>query len=197
MKRATSSSSGELVLRKIISGGQTGADKAGLDAAVKLGFETGGTAPPNFQTSNGPDRSLISLGLTALPPQASLAQGYVKRSIQNVNDADATVVFRTHSSAGTDKTIGYCVTGKWKRVSQFVVSDDVWVHTTGHRPVIVISRITECATIAFREFLREYAIKVLNVAGHRESRSNQGWHDCVYDFLWQALTEPEVPQFQE
>ena len=32
-------------LRKIISGGQTGVDRAGLEAGKKLNLETGGTAP--------------------------------------------------------------------------------------------------------------------------------------------------------
>ncbi|KAL6067628.1 Molybdenum carrier, variant 4 [Balamuthia mandrillaris] len=51
---------------KIISGGQTGADRAGLEAGRLLGIATGGTAPSNFLTERGPDQTLKRLfGLTA------------------------------------------------------------------------------------------------------------------------------------
>lgn len=48
----------EPLLRKVISGGQTGADRAGLEVAHKLGLETGGWAPSGYVTSLGRDRSL-------------------------------------------------------------------------------------------------------------------------------------------
>ena len=38
---------------KIISGGQIGADEFGLEVGKELDIETGGTAPPEFQTSDG------------------------------------------------------------------------------------------------------------------------------------------------
>ena len=44
---------------RVISGGQIGADKIGLEEARKLGFQTGGTAPLRFQTSKGSDITLI------------------------------------------------------------------------------------------------------------------------------------------
>jgi hypothetical protein len=46
------------MLRKIISGGQTGADIAGLDAAVLLHIPTGGTVMKGFKTESGPNFEL-------------------------------------------------------------------------------------------------------------------------------------------
>ena len=45
----------KVMLKKIISGGQTGIDKIGLIAAAENGFDTGGTAPSGFITENGVD----------------------------------------------------------------------------------------------------------------------------------------------
>ena len=68
---------------KIISGGQTGADRAGLDAAKYLGIETGGYAPLNYYTEYG----------------AKL----------NVKQSDATVIFCSKcNSSGTKNTIETC-----------------------------------------------------------------------------------------
>ena len=46
------------LIKKLISGGQTGADRAGLEAAESLGIETGGWAARGFQTTGGKDVSL-------------------------------------------------------------------------------------------------------------------------------------------
>jgi hypothetical protein len=85
----------KLLLRKVISGGQSGADLAGLMAARKLGLKTRGTAAPNFSTSEGARGSVLkSFGLCAVPSKGSLAEGYCRRSMINVDDSDATVAFR-------------------------------------------------------------------------------------------------------
>ncbi|HME98544.1 MAG TPA: putative molybdenum carrier protein, partial [Terriglobia bacterium] len=52
-------------MKKIISGGQTGADMGGLLAARELGIETGGMAPKGWLTENGPEEVLLrSFGLS-------------------------------------------------------------------------------------------------------------------------------------
>ena len=90
---------------KIISGGQTGADQGGLEGAKSIGLETGGTAPQGYRTENGPNLELKTLyGLTE-----SASRGYIPRTIQNVLDADATVVFADDiNSSGTVLTITMC-----------------------------------------------------------------------------------------
>jgi hypothetical protein len=78
------------VPEKIISGGQTGADRGGLEAARKSGLQTGGTAPRGYRTEEGDDLSLKDFG----------------RTRQNVLDADATLIFATQpDSAGTRLTL--------------------------------------------------------------------------------------------
>ena len=82
-------------LYKCLSGGQTGADRAGLECAKALGLETGGTAPKGYRTDAGPDPTLKDLGLTE-----SFSSGYPIRTAQNVKDADATVWFGETGSPG-------------------------------------------------------------------------------------------------
>ena len=58
MKRRYDPDEGTCLLEKVISGGQKGADKAGIEAAWFYGIPTGGVAPAGFMTANGPDLSL-------------------------------------------------------------------------------------------------------------------------------------------
>src|SRR6185295_18745361 len=86
-------------LVRVISGGQIGADQAALRAARHLGLETGGTAPKGYRTSVGSQRELLaSYGLAEGAGTGTAS--YVARSKKNVDDAHATLAFRTHSSAG-------------------------------------------------------------------------------------------------
>lgn len=80
----------DVKLKKVISGGQTGADQAGLVAAKVFNLETGGFAPDNFQTVNGP--------FPALGHLYGLIEGgnYVQRTEKNVRAADATIRFASN-----------------------------------------------------------------------------------------------------
>jgi hypothetical protein len=178
------------LLERVISGGQTGADRAGLEAAHALGLETGGTATPEFQTSRGKDLTLQSkFGLEALPEQSSIAQGYVRRSMKNVEDSDATLVFRTHASAGTEKTIGYCCTytwGVWLKKEAFRAEGGVYVERCGMKPLCVVFNMDELSAVSIvRKFIRDRNVRVLNVAGHRDN--GRGYQERVTTFLMKAL----------
>lgn len=98
---------------KIISGGQTGVDQMALYLAWKMNLPTGGFAPPNFMTSNGPNPLLGEQYHLVEVEAKNPVQGYVARSIKNVQTADATLVFLFSKSSGTMKTIGYALNGKW------------------------------------------------------------------------------------
>lgn len=179
----------EVLLRKIISGGQTGADRAGLEAGRALGLETGGTAPKGFQTSAGKDRALATtFGLKELelPQGRSVAQQYVARSMKNVDDADATVAFRLHASIGTDKTIGYCKTGKWCDYTKLLMETAV-----PHRPLLIIYSLSEeerdLNIYRLQQFVQEHAVRVLNVAGHRADSKMPLFGRQVKDLLVSAL----------
>ena len=59
-----------LLPEKVISGGQTGADQAGLIAAEKAGITTGGWMPKGFRTLDGPNPGLAArFGLREHPSE--------------------------------------------------------------------------------------------------------------------------------
>lgn len=142
-------------LKKVISGGQSGADRGGLEAAQSLGIPTGGIAPKGWKTEFGPDRDLEKFGLKEGP------HGYPSRTKMNVDLAQATIVFRLHSGSGTDKTIGYAQTQTWCSRS---TSSNV-----GYRPVLVINSLDTKNVKHIVEFLKTNNVEVVNIAGHRES----------------------------
>ena len=157
------------VLKKIISGGQTGADKGALRAGVLLGLSTGGTVPCDFETIDGKCPELgEKYGCVPLPREfrdVSVARMYIERSKRNVDDSDGTIAFRDHPSPGTDKTIGYAVTKEWK-----VVDPTKWSGQP-YKPVLVIHcfKDSDLPMVAkqIHSFVEENSIEVLNVCGNR------------------------------
>jgi len=91
-------------LRKVISGGQTGADQAGIIEARKLGLETGGWAPRGWRTEDGAAPWLEEYGLKQHP-----SSRYPPRTIANVNDSDCTFWFGNIGSPGYWCTRNACV----------------------------------------------------------------------------------------
>ena len=88
------------MLTKIISGGQTGADQAGLDVAIKLNIPHGGWIPKGRLTEDGPLAERYNL-------QEMPSDNYSKRTEQNVIDSDGTVIFSHGKLTG-----GSAYTGK-------------------------------------------------------------------------------------
>ena len=192
-------------LQKIISGGQTGADRGALEAAISLGIQTAGWAPPGFATSAGKDPLLATrFHLREIASSGSRTQmgaAYVMRSKQNVDESDATLALRIRSSTGTDKTIGYCHSGVWKLVSLSVVENS----TSLHRPILIISDSLQtsmgdgslqlsnpppswhCDAQRLHAFLIKFGIHSLNVCGHRQESFDPGWQLRVTNFLRFAL----------
>ena len=74
------------MLRKVISGGQTGADRAGLDFAIETGLEHGGYVPRGRKAEDGriDDRyNLVELSTSSYPA----------RTRRNIEQSDGTVIF--------------------------------------------------------------------------------------------------------
>ena len=167
---------------KIISGGQSGADRGGLEAAKLLGIETGGFAPHGYMTEDGPSPDLGSeYGLEEMSSM-SYREMYPARSQKNVDVSDGTVAFSLCPSVGTDLTIGYCRSGKWKRTSSFRLA-------TLHRPVFVVRKFSEEEKKNFQWWLATKPIRVLNVAGHRETSAGvPDFQKKVTEFLVSALS---------
>ena len=91
------------MLRKIISGGQTGADRAGLDFAIETGLEHGGYVPRGRKAEDGKidDRyNMVELSTTSYPA----------RTRKNIEESDGTVIFSLERllSGGTKLTWGTC-----------------------------------------------------------------------------------------
>lgn len=142
----------------IISGGQTGADIGGLKGARKRGIKTTGFAPYNFLTEKGKQKELLlSFNLIEdTSPKVSdkffnsktefIKFCYISRTKLNVIHSDGTIIFGDVVSKGTELTIKLC-----KEHS---------------KPYIV-----NPSSDQFKFWLILNAIKVLNVAGNRESVS--------------------------
>ena len=87
---------------KIVSGGQTGVDRAALDTAIELGFDTGGWIPRGRRAEDGgvPERYA---GLVETP-----SASYAQRTEWNVRDSDATLVICFGApSGGTARTVEF------------------------------------------------------------------------------------------
>lgn len=74
------------LVKKVVSGGQTGADRAGLDAAIELGLETGGWIPKGRRAEDG---SIPESYANLLETNSTI---YAERTELNVRDSDATVI---------------------------------------------------------------------------------------------------------
>lgn len=136
-----------LRLRRVISGGQTGADRAALDAAVALDLQSGGWVPAGRRAEDG----VVPESYRAL--RETPTSDYAERTQRNVRDADGTVVFAHGPAAGgTELTVTYA-----RRLGTsllFIDLDETDVATAAAR---------------LREWLRANEIVTLNVAGPRAS----------------------------
>jgi len=135
-------------LTKIVSGGQTGVDRGGLDAALAAKFPCGGWCSSGRLAEDG--QIPLRYPMTPLP-----GSGYRDRTVKNVIDSDGTaILFYGSLTGGTKLTRDICVRQK----KPFVVLD--------------AKQITESnAAAAIVHFVEENKIAVLNVAGPRLS----GW----------------------
>lgn len=131
---------------KIISGGQTGADRAALDAAIQLGITHGGWLPKGRKTENGPLSNHYALLEMDSP-------SYKRRTEKNVIESDATLIV----SFGP-------LTGGSALTESLTIKHD--------RPCLTLDldEITmDAAVFATEKWLQRYKISVLNVAGPRAS----------------------------
>lgn len=130
----------------IVSGGQTGADRAALDWAITEGIPHGGWCPRGRRAEDGKIPGRYQLRET---------QGtqYAQRTAWNVRDSDGTVIF----------TIDPHLRGGVRRTREFAREyRKPWVHLSQTVPI-------EACAEQLRNFLLDRHIAVLNVAGSRAS----------------------------
>ncbi len=141
------SAAGRLGL-KIISGGQTGADRAALDWAMAHGFPHGGWCPKGRKAEDGPIDQRYALRETP-------GEDYSQRTAWNVRDSDGTVIFSLASS----------LTGGSKETAELAQQQG--------KPCLHLSEEAQgsSAPELLREFVRQHGITTLNVAGPRASQA--------------------------
>lgn len=152
---------------KIVSGGQTGVDQAGLDAAILLGIPHGGWCPLGRRSEDGPIPFKYSL-------KETLSDYYRDRTTRNVQDSDGTIIF---IGGSIDAEPGSVLTLQLCRVNE--------------RPNLLINlaidSIGDSAKLV-QEFVSKNQIKILNIAGSRASVS-PGIGQKVIEVLKAAFSE--------
>jgi predicted Rossmann-fold nucleotide-binding protein len=128
---------------KIVTGGQTGADRAALDWAIQNGIPHGGWCPKGRLSEDGTIDARYGLIETS-------TKRYVQRTEMNIRDSDGTVIctLGDQLSGGTGKTAELAARHR-----------KPWIHLT-----------PASQENALAEFVLRHGITVLNVAGSRASQ---------------------------
>jgi hypothetical protein len=164
------------MIRKIISGGQTGADRAALDAAIKLGIPHGGWIPKGRLTEKGP-----------LPDKYNLMEmpnsSYASRTEQNVIDANGTLII-SHGklTEGSDYTRKMAI--KHHRP---------WLHINLNKtPAFKAAYLVS-------SWIKENTIEILNIAGPRASKDQRIYQDVsklIEGIYYLGLMKTSRPDWQ-
>ncbi len=144
---------------KIISGGQTGVDRAALDVALKHGVDCGGWCPAGRLDELGqiPER---------YPLKELKGGSFAERTLQNVKDSDGTVaIYFAELRGGTEFTVQCCLKQR-----------------SPHQLIDAARTSVEEAAKLIVDLVRQYKIDILNVAGPRQSEWLEG-----DDYAFRAL----------
>lgn len=129
---------------RIVSGGQSGADRAALDWALSHNLPCGGWCPKGRKAEDGPINAKY-------PLKESSSGSYLQRTEWNVRDSDATILF----------SIAPTLSGGSKKTVEFTRKHD--------KPCVHIHATMPDASQRLKTFLDDNVINVLNVAGPRGS----------------------------
>lgn len=132
-------------IEKIISGGQTGVDRAALDAAIEPKIPCGGWCPRGRKAEDGVIHERY-------PLQKTPSDDYWERTEWNVRDSDGTLILsHGQPTGGTAYTIEYARKSK--------------------KPLLIFDLKAGSDKEAFQKWIDENRIRILNVAGPRESHA--------------------------
>lgn len=151
-------------LRKIISGGQTGADRAALDFGFWHDIPHGGWCPKGRLSEDGVIEARYQL-------QETSTKSYPQRTERNVRESDGTVIL----------TMSAKLSGGSKKTAEFATNHDKpWLH---------LHPGDWQKEVNLLRFIDEHRIEVLNVAGTRASKE-----PGVYQFVKETMERTFFPR---
>jgi hypothetical protein len=151
------------IVTRIISGGQTGADRAALDAAIALGLPHGGYVPADRRAEDGRVPEIYNV-------VENDTTSYDDRTERNVIESDGTLIVSIGPLTG-----GSQATQRFARRH-----DKPFLHVN-------LARLTvESAVETILEWTAGFGVKVLNVAGPRES-TTPGIHAATQELLMKTF----------
>ena len=160
-----------IYLKKIISGFQTGVDQFGLEIGKKLGYETGGTAPKGFYTTEGKQPALAKkYGVSEISDDITKAytgtnKFFGPRTEKNILDSDGTVIWGNMQSSGSKLTKDLAI----KHNKPYIINP---------------------TSIQMRNWLSVNKIETLNTAGNRKPPA--GFRKMLEEALKMKKTDKEM-----
>jgi hypothetical protein len=146
---------------RIVSGGQTGVDRAALDAALKTGAACGGWCPEGRLAEDG--TIPLHYPITELK-----GAGYQERTLQNVIDSDGTAIICFGApTGGTEQTLRFCL--EQKKPYLLIDAADLTPDRAAERMLA---------------FVANHSITILNVAGPRANEEAS-----AYGYAYQAVIQ--------
>ena len=146
-----------MIIEKVISGGQSGVDRAALDAAIDNGIEHGGWCPKGRTAEDGVITGRYNLTETD-------SADYAIRTRLNVRDADGTliIIMAGRLEGGTGLT--------------------AQLASSSNKPLLIIDLGQPLQPNLVDSWINNQHIKILNIAGPRESKQ-PGIYQKTYAFL--------------
>ena len=140
------------MIEKVVSGGQTGVDRAALDTALELEIPCGGWCPRGRRAEDGPLDTIY-------PLQETPRSRYPQRTEWNVRDSDGTLVlYRELLTGGSAYTV--------ELAQQY------------DRPCLALDLSARPPQETIVDWVNQQRIHVLNIAGSRESGSPGIYQDA-------------------
>jgi len=150
-----------MTFTKIISGGQSGVDRAALDVAQELSIACGGWCPRGRRAEDGPLAARYPLIETPL-------QKYSQRTAWNVRDSDGTLILtRGQAKGGTALTV---------KLAEGL-----------GKPYLLLDLTDAPQPADVHEWAQRNGVRILNVAGPRETE-NRGIYQQAVAFLRKVLS---------
>lgn len=148
-----------MILTKVISGGQTGADQGGLAAAFMYSILTGGVAPNDFMTANGPMIQMLE-GTYGLEARGT----YKSRTWENVEQSNG--------------TIRCCI--DFNSTGEICTLNAIQAY---RKPYIDVDLLKQPVCSKISTWIINNNIKILNIAGNREGAGNPSIYILTFNYL--------------